>query len=79
LQISRRSHIGRTSQLRKLPSPPLPHKLRARHQGRIGLVACDALRRLETRIAMRLSDWSLRRLFGVNLFEPKLSECKQQM
>ena len=73
LQISLRSHVGRTSQLRKLPLPPLPHKLRARHQGRIDLVACDALRRLETRIAMRLSDWSLRGLVGVNLFEPEHS------
>jgi hypothetical protein len=53
--------------------------LRARHQRRIDLVACDALRRLGTRIAMRLSDWSLRRLFGVNLFEPEHSERKQHM
>ena len=79
LQMSLRSHVGRISQLRKLPLPPLPHKLRARHQGRIDLVACDALRRLETRIAMRLSDWSLRGLVGVNLFEPEHSERKQQM
>jgi hypothetical protein len=82
LQISRRSHVGRASQLRKLPLPPLPRTLRARHQGRIDLVACDALRRLETRIAMRLSDWNLRRLVGVvgvNLFEQEHSERKQQM
>jgi hypothetical protein len=79
LQISRRSHIGRTSQLRKLPLPPLLRTLRARHQRRIDLVACDALRRLETRIAMRLSGSNLRGLFGVNLFEPKHRERKQQM
>jgi hypothetical protein len=79
LQISRRSNIGRTLQLHKLPLPPLPRTLRARHQRRIDLVACDALRCLETRIAMRLSDWSLRGLFGVNLFEPEHSEGKQQM
>jgi hypothetical protein len=79
LQISLCSHIGRTLQLRKLPLPPLPRTLRARHQRRIGLVASEALRLLETRIAMRLSDWSLRGLVGVNLFEPKLSERKQQM
>jgi hypothetical protein len=79
LQISFRSGIVRTSQLRKLHLPPLPRTLRARHQGRIDIVACDALRCLETRIAMRLSDWSLRELVGVNLFEPEHSERKQQV
>jgi hypothetical protein len=79
LQISRRSHIGRTSQLRKLPLPPLPRTLRARHQRRIDLVACDALRCLETRIAMRLSDWRLRGQVRVNLFEPEHSGREQQM
>jgi hypothetical protein len=28
---------------------------------------------------MRLSDWNLRGLFGVNLFEQERSERKQQM
>jgi hypothetical protein len=79
LQISFRSGIVRTSQLRKLHLPPLPRTLRARHQGRIDIVACDALRCLGTRIAMRLSDWSLRGLVGVNLFEPEHSERKQQV
>jgi hypothetical protein len=53
--------------------------LRARNQRRIDLVACDALRCLEIRIAMRLSDWRLRGLVGVNLFEPEHSERKQRM
>ena len=79
LQISLHSQIGRASQLRKLSLPPLPRTLRARHQRRIDLVACDAFRCLETRIAMRLSDWSLRGLVGVNLFEPEHSERKQRM
>jgi hypothetical protein len=79
LQISRRSHMGRTSQLRKLPLPPLPRTLRARHQRRIDLVACHALRCLETRIAMRLSGSNLRGLVRVNLFEPEHSGREQQM
>jgi hypothetical protein len=78
LQISRRSHIGRTLQLHKLPLPPLPRfsTLRAGYQGRIDLMAYDGLRCLETQIAMWLSGLSLPGLFGVNLFEP---ERKQQM
>ena len=79
LQISLRSHIVRTSQPRKLRLPPLPRKLGARHQGRIDIVACDALRCLGIRIAMRLSDCSLHGLVGVTLFEPEHSERKQQM
>ena len=46
---------------------------------RIDLVASEALRGLETRIAMRLSDWRLRRLVRVSLFESEHSECKQRM
>ncbi len=42
-------------------------------------MACEALRFLETRIAMRLSDWRLRGLVGVTLFEPEHSERKQRM
>ena len=78
MQISRRSNIGRTLQLRKLPLPPLPRfsTLRAGYQGRIDLMAYDGLRCLETQIAMRLSGLNLPELFGVNLFEP---ERKQQM
>ena len=79
MRISLYSRIGRTSQLRKLPLPPLPRTLQARHQRRIDLVACDALRCLETRIAIRLSDWSVRKLVGVNLFEPEHSGRKLQM
>ena len=55
------------------------HAASKRHQRRIDLVACDALRCLETRIAMRLSDWSLHTLLRVNRFEQEHSERKQQM
>jgi hypothetical protein len=78
LQISLRSHIGRTSQLRKLPLPPLPLTLRARHQRRIDILAHDALRCLGTQIAMRLSDWSLHGLVGVNLFEQEQANVKSE-